>query len=98
MKRNTIVNRNASPHPIAANLMRVLSISILLEYSCDRLSNSEVMRSIIDVEDSHKLRSVSVRGMLIQITTPIVNRPRLKHTYLPQLYLENFSNIIYTSF
>jgi hypothetical protein len=68
MKRNTTVNRKASPHPIAANLSRVLTMIILLEYSDDAVRSSDVMRSIIAVTASQRLRSVSVRGMFISIT------------------------------
>jgi hypothetical protein len=62
------VTMKASPHPIAANLIRVLSIRILLEYSCDEPISSEVIRSIIAVAAIHKLMSVSVRGSIILIT------------------------------
>ncbi len=68
MMRNMTVTRKASPHPMAANLIRVLSIRILLEYSCDELRSSEVKRSTIAVIASHRLRSVGVRGMFILIT------------------------------
>jgi hypothetical protein len=71
MKRSRIVNRKASPHPIAANLSLLLIIMILLEYSDDTLRSSEVMRSIMAVTASQRLRSVSVRGMFITITTYI---------------------------
>jgi len=68
MKRNMIVTMKASPHPMAANLIRVLLIRILLEYSCDEVRSSEVIRSIIAVAAIHKLMSVSVRGMFMSIT------------------------------
>jgi hypothetical protein len=67
MKRNMTVTKNASPHPIAANRIRVLSIRILLEYSCDEVRSSEVMRSIIAVPAIHRLISVSVKGMFMSI-------------------------------
>jgi len=60
-----MVTMKASPHPIAANRSLVLLIRILDEYSCDKLSNSDVIKSIIDVDANHKLKSVSVKGMFI---------------------------------
>ena len=63
-----MVTRKASPHPIAANLSRVLSIRILREYSNDESRSSEVTISIIAVTTSHKLMSESVRGKFISIT------------------------------
>jgi hypothetical protein len=68
MTLNMTVTKKASPHPMAANLIRVLSIRILLEYSCDEVRSSEVRSSIIAVAASHRLRSVSVRGMFMSIT------------------------------
>jgi hypothetical protein len=69
MKRNAIVTKKASPHPMAMNLNRVLSIRILLEYSCDKVRSSEVMSNITAIAASHKLRSVSVRGIIKLMTT-----------------------------
>ena len=60
--RKMTVIRKASPHPMAANLIRVLSIRILFEYSCEELRSSEVTISIIAVTASHKLISESVKG------------------------------------
>jgi hypothetical protein len=68
MKRNINVTRKASPHPIAVIRSRVLPIGILLEYSGDAFRSSEVIRSIIAVAASQRLRSGSVRGMFISIT------------------------------
>ena len=68
MKRSRIVNRKASPHPIAVNLSLLLIIMILHEYSDDILRSSEVISSIMAVIASQRLRSVSVRGMFITIT------------------------------
>ena len=92
------VIKNAMPHPIAANLIRVLSIRILLEYSCDKVRSSEVMRSIIAVAASNKLISVRLRGMLTLVTLLFTNRPRMKQAHVIQLFLENFSNIIKHTF
>jgi hypothetical protein len=61
------VIKKAMPHPMAANLIRVLLIRILVEYSCDKGRSSEVIRSIMAVAASHRLRSESVSGMLIII-------------------------------
>jgi hypothetical protein len=68
----------ASPHPMAANLIFVLSMRILLEYSCDVLRSSEVIRSIIAVAASHRLRSVSVRGMFMSITITYCSKTKNK--------------------
>ena len=68
MTCNITVTKKASPHPAAANLIRVLSIRILLEYSCDKSRSSEVIRSIMAVAASHKLSSGSVSGMFMSIT------------------------------
>jgi hypothetical protein len=76
-RRMTVI-MNASPHPKATNLIRVLSIRILLEYSCDALRSSEVMRSIIAVAASQRLMSVSVRGMFISITTAFYSPTKKK--------------------
>jgi hypothetical protein len=54
---------------MAANLIRILLIRILLEYSRDRVRSSEVIRSIIAVAPNHKLMSVSVKGIFMSITT-----------------------------
>ncbi len=69
MKRNIMVTMKASPHPMAANLIRILLIRILFEYSCDKVRSSEVIRSIIAVAPIHRLMSVSVRGIFMSITT-----------------------------
>lgn len=69
IKRNMMVTMKASPHPIAANLIRILLIRILLEYSCDKVRSSEVIRSMMAVAPNHRLMSVSVRGIFISITT-----------------------------
>ena len=68
MTRNITVTKNASPQPIAANRIRVLSIRILLEYSCEEVRSSEVIRRIIAVAASHTLISVNERGIFITIT------------------------------
>jgi hypothetical protein len=68
MTRNTTVTKKASPHPMATNLIRVLSIFILLEYSCDESRSSDVIISIMAMAASHMLKSVSVSGMFISIT------------------------------
>jgi hypothetical protein len=68
MTCNITVTKNANPHPMETNLSRVLSIRILLEYSCDKSRSPEVMRSIIAIAASHILRSGSVSGMFISIT------------------------------
>jgi hypothetical protein len=78
IKRNMMVIMKASPHPIAANLILVLWIRILFEYSCDRVRSSEVIRSIIAVAPIHRLMSVSVRGIFISITTFFSHGPRIK--------------------
>ena len=62
------VTKKAIPHTTPATLSRVLSIRILVEYSCEKVRSSEVIISIIAVTASHTLRSVSVRGMFILIT------------------------------
>jgi len=69
IKRNIMVTMKASPHTIAANLIRILLIRIRFEYSCDRVRSSEVIISIIAVAPIHKLMSASVRGIFISITT-----------------------------
>jgi hypothetical protein len=94
MKRNTTVNRKASPHPIAANLSRVLTMIILLEYSDDAVRSSDVMRSIIAVTASQRLRSVSVRGMFISITNYLFITDQERS----ELFLENISTIINKAF
>jgi hypothetical protein len=63
-----MVTRKASPHPMAAFLSGVLPIGILLEYSGDALRSSEVIRRIIAVKASQRLRSESVSGIIISIT------------------------------
>jgi hypothetical protein len=68
MTRIMTVTRKASPHPMAASLIRVLSMRILLEYSGDELRSSEVTRRIIAVTASHRLISESVRGKFMSIT------------------------------
>jgi hypothetical protein len=68
MTPNMAVTMKASPHPMAAILMRVLSTRILLEYFDGVPSSSEVRRSISAVAPSHMLRSVNVIGMFISIT------------------------------
>jgi hypothetical protein len=98
MKRNMMVIRKASPHPMAANRIRVLLMRILLEYSCDAPSSSEVISSIIAVAASQMLRSVNVNGMFRSITTTVAFRPRIKCAHVLQLLLENFSSIIYKNF
>jgi hypothetical protein len=92
--RNMTVTKNAMPHPIAANLIRVLLTRILLEYSCDEVRSSEVMRSIIAEAASHRLISVRLRGMFTLVTLLFTQRPRMKQAHMIQLFLENFSNII----
>jgi hypothetical protein len=69
MTRNMMVTMKAIPHPMAAIRIRVLLIRILLEYSCDKVRSSEVIRSIIAVAPSHMLMSVSVKGIFMSITT-----------------------------
>jgi hypothetical protein len=54
---------------MAANLIRVFWIRSLVEYSCDVAISSEVISSIIDVVASQRLRSKSVKGMFILITS-----------------------------
>jgi len=68
MKRNMTVIMDAIPHPIAINFIRVLSIRILLEYSCEEVRSSDVIRSIIAIAASHRLRSKGVSGILMAIT------------------------------
>jgi hypothetical protein len=71
-KRNNNITRNAIPHPMATILSRVLSTGILLEYSCDRLRSSEVIRSTIAVKASQMLSSESAKGIIIIITLSII--------------------------
>jgi hypothetical protein len=68
MTRNITVTKKASPQPIAANRILVLSIRILLEYSCEEVRSSEVIRRIIAVAASHTLISAIERGIFITIT------------------------------
>ncbi len=93
MKRSRIVNRKASPHPIAANLSLLFIIMILLEYSDDTLRSSEVMRSIMAVRASQRLRSVSVRGMSIAITIYLINQEKRS-----ELFFENTTGIVNEAF
>ena len=78
MTRNITVTKKAIPQPMATNRILVLSIRILLEYSCDTLRSSEVIRSTTAVTDSQRLRSESVRGIIMSITTIYCSRPRKK--------------------
>jgi hypothetical protein len=68
MKRNIIVTKKASPHPMAAILSRVLLTRSLPEYFRDVLRSSDVIRSIIAVTASQRFMSESVRGMFISTT------------------------------
>jgi hypothetical protein len=79
---NMTVTMKAIPHTIPANLKRVLSIRILDEYSCEKVRSSEVIISIIAMTASHKLRSVSVRGIFMLITITITSRPRIMRAHL----------------
>jgi hypothetical protein len=63
---------------MAANLIRVLLIRILLEYSRDRVRSSEVIRSIIAVAPNHKLMSVSVKRIFMSITTGFFSQTKNK--------------------
>jgi hypothetical protein len=67
MTRNITVTKNAIPQPIAVNRILVLSIRILLEYSCEEVRSSDVKRRIIAVAASHTLISVNERGIFIAI-------------------------------
>jgi hypothetical protein len=78
MKLNITVIKNASPHPMAANLNRVFWIRILVEYSCDVAISSEVISSIIDVVASQRLRSKSVKGMFILISSTCLSQKKNK--------------------
>lgn len=69
MKSNTSVIRKASPNPMAAILSRVLATGSLLENSGYALRISEVMRRTIAVIASQRLRSESVKGIIISITS-----------------------------
>jgi hypothetical protein len=69
MKSNASVIRKASPHPMATILSRVLATGSLLENSGYALSSSEVMRRTIAVIASQILRSESVKGIIISITS-----------------------------
>jgi hypothetical protein len=60
------VKKNPNPHPIAAVRRRPLSISILAEYSAEEYNNSDVIRRIIAVTASHKLRSDNDSGKIIK--------------------------------
>jgi hypothetical protein len=75
---NMTVTMKAKPQPMAANRIRVLSIRILLEYSCDEVRSSDVIRRIIAVAAIHKLMSVSVRGMFISITIAYCSQAKNK--------------------
>jgi hypothetical protein len=68
MTRKITVTKNAIPQPIAANRILVLLIRILLEYSCEEVRSSDVIRRIIAVAASHTLISVNERGIFITIT------------------------------
>jgi hypothetical protein len=68
----------ASPHPMDAIRIRVLLIRILLEYSCDKVRSSDVIRSIIAVAPNHRLMSASVKGIIISITTVFFSRTKNK--------------------
>jgi len=68
MNGNMTVTKKASPHPTATNLIRVVSIRILLEYSCDKSRSTEVTRSIIAIAASHMLRSESVSEIYMSTT------------------------------
>ena len=70
MNLNTMVTMKASPQPMAASRMRVLSIRILVENSCDAVRSSEVIRSIMAVAAIHTLMSVRVRGIFMSMTIP----------------------------
>jgi len=76
MKRRMTVTRKAIPHPIAAILSGVLPIGIRLEYSGDALRSSEVIRSIIAVIAIQRLRSKSVRGIIISITITYLSQTK----------------------
>ena len=69
MKSNTSVIRKASPNPMAAILSRVLATGSLLENSGYAFRISEVMRRTIAVIASQRLRSESVKGIIISITS-----------------------------
>ncbi len=58
----TTVTKKPNPHPIAATLKISLSMATFAEYPGDEYSSSDVIRSIIAVTASHKLRSDKERG------------------------------------
>jgi hypothetical protein len=78
LKRNTSVTMKAIPNPIATILNLDLDTGILLEYSCDTFRSSEVIRSIIAMAASQRLRSESVKGISISITFTYYRKPRKK--------------------
>jgi len=72
------VTKKAMPHPITTNLIRVLSIKIVLEYSFDEPISSTVIRSIMVVAAIHKLRSKNVRGTFMSITITYYSQTKKK--------------------
>ena len=71
-------NKECKSASEAANLNRVFWIRILVEYSCDVAISSEVISSIIDVVASQRLRSKSVKGMFILITSTCLSQKKNK--------------------
>jgi hypothetical protein len=63
----------ASPTPIPANRIRVLSTKILLENSGKTLRSSEVTRSIIAVMANHIAMSNGVSGKFIVSPYPVLS-------------------------
>ena len=98
MKCKMTVIKKASPTPMPANLIRVLSTGILLEYSGETYRSSEVTRSIIAVIANHTLMSNSVSGKFIIISLSCAIKPSKKCAYLLQLFFENSSNVINSTF
>jgi len=66
------VTKKPNPQPIAANRKMLLSIAILPEYPGDEYNNSDVIKRIIAVTASHKLRSDKESGK--NIATQLLNK------------------------
>jgi hypothetical protein len=65
--RITTVARNPKPSPRAAILKRFFSILIRAEYSDDECNNSDVIKSIMAINASHRLISDNDKGKFIFI-------------------------------
>lgn len=63
--RMTTVNRKLAPRVRAISLRRFFSTATSDRYFVEEKSSSEVIKSIIAVTASHKLRSDTVSGNLI---------------------------------